>query len=251
MRILFVGDIYGEPGRDYLFENLERIKKENKINLVMANAENVAGGKGINQKIYKELMSHGISVLTMGNHTFSNKEINEFLSDSKIVIPANYPNRPKNGYITIKYNDVTITVINLLGRIYMNNMPLDCPFKVAKEIVENVKSDYYIIDFHGEATSEKIAFGNYMDGIKGAILGTHTHVPTCDERELPNKTLYITDIGMTGPYEGVIGVDKDIIIEKFVEGKIGMHKVAKGKRQFNAVVLDFDTNKIFRINFNE
>lgn len=251
MRVLFVGDLYGEPGREYLATNLERIKKENKINIVIVNGENAASGRGITQKTYKEIMSMGVAAITMGNHTFSNKEINDFLLDSNIVIPANYPNRPQHGYLTIKYNDKTITIINLLGRIYMNNMPLDCPFKVAKEIIEKVKSDYYIIDIHAEATSEKIAFAYFFDGIKGAILGTHTHVPTCDERTLPNGTMYITDVGMTGPLDGVIGVDKEIIIERFVEGKISQNKVAKGKRQFNAVILDFDTNKISRINFTE
>lgn len=251
MRVLFVGDLYGEPGREYLAKNLERIKKENKINIVIVNGENSAGGRGITLKIYKELMSMGVSAITMGNHTFSNKEINDFLLESNIVIPANYPNRPKNGYLTIKYNDKLITIINVLGRIYMNNTPLDCPFKVTKEIIENVKSDYYIIDIHAEATSEKIAFANYFDGIKGAILGTHTHVPTCDERTLPNGTMYITDVGMTGPLDGVIGVDKDIIIGKFVRGSLCQNKVAKGRKQFNAVLLDFDTSKISRINFME
>ncbi len=251
MKVLFVGDIYGDVGRDCFFKNIDRIKKEHNINLVIVNGENIAGGRGINQKIYKELMSKGVCAVTMGNHTWGNKELEEFLEGSNVVIPANYPNSPKNGYLTINYNQKKITIINLLGRVYMNYLPLDCPFKTAKKIIDEVKSDYYIIDMHAEATSEKIALGLYLDGIKGAVVGTHTHVPTADERALPNGTLYISDIGMTGPLNGVLGVDASLIIDRFVKGAHVMNKTAKGPAQFNAVVLDFDKNKISRINFIE
>ena len=193
----------------------------------------------------------GVSAITMGNHTFSNKEIEELLKeDSKICIPANYPSNPKNGYLTIKYNDKTLTIINLLGRVFVN-IPLDCPFKKAKEIIDNVKSDYYLVDIHAEATSEKKALGYYLDGINGAVVGTHTHVPTCDEEVLEKGTLYITDVGMTGPREGVIGVDKDLIINRFLDGRQVKKTPAKGKMQLNAVILDFDNKKIERINIKE
>ena len=251
MRVLFVGDVYGEDGVSYLAQNIDEIKKQYKINIVIVNGENASGGKGITRKIYKDFMKMGVSVITMGNHAYSNKEIDELLDENlNIVVPANYPTNTKNGYITIKYNDKTVTVINLLGRVYMN-IPLDCPFKRAKEIIENVKSDYYIIDMHAEATSEKKAMGYYLDGINGAVLGTHTHVPTCDEEILEHGTFYITDVGMTGPADGVIGVEKDLIIKKFLDGRQVKNVCAKGRMQLNAVVLDFDAKKITRINIKE
>lgn len=251
MRVLFVGDVYGEDGVSFLAKNIDEIKKQYKINIVIVNGENASGGKGITKKIYKDFMKMGVSCITMGNHSFSNKEIDELLEDgSNICIPANYPANTKNGYITIKYNNETITVINLLGRVYMN-IPLDCPFKKAKEIIDNVKSDYYIVDMHAEATSEKKALGYYLDGINGAVLGTHTHVPTCDEAILEKGTFYITDVGMTGPLDGVIGVEKEIIIQKFLDGRQVKNVCAKGRMQLNAVVIDFDNKKISRINIKE
>lgn len=251
MKILFVGDIVGECGVEYLIKNLDEIKKTYKINLVIVNGENSSNSNGISQKAYKDLMRAGVCAITMGNHTFSNKDINDLINNNaNIVIPANYPFNPKNGYITIKYNNETVTIINLLGRVFIN-FPLDCPFKKVKEILENVKSDYYIIDFHAEATSEKISLGYYVDGIKGAVVGTHTHVPTCDERILEKGTMYITDVGMTGPLDGVIGVKKEIIESKFVEGKPIKGIVASGRMQLNAVVLDFDNQKITRINIKD
>ena len=251
MRVLFVGDVCTEEGVNYLKDNLPEIKTKYKINLVVVNGENAAGGLGINKNLYKEFMKMGVNAITMGNHTYSNKEIDELLeNNSNICIPANYPSHPKNGYLTIKYNDKTLTIINILGRVFMN-IPLDCPFKTAKEIIDNVKSDYYLIDIHAEATSEKKALGYYLDGINGAIVGTHTHVATCDEEVLEKGTLYITDVGMTGPKDGVIGVDKDIIIKRFLEGRQIKQVGAKGKRQLNAVMLDFDNKKIERINIIE
>ena len=247
MKILFVGDVFGSDGVKFLGDNLERIKKEYKVNVVIVNGENAAGGKGITRNIYKDFMKMGVSAITMGNHAFSNKEIEELLNeDLNICVPANYPEYKNKGFVTIKFNDQKITVINVLGRVYMN-LPLDCPFKTAKEIVESEKSDYYIIDFHGEATSEKKAFGYYIDGIKGAVVGTHTHVQTADECSLEHGTFYISDVGMTGPLDGVIGVDKDVIIERFLTARPTKHVCAKGRMQISAVLLDFDLNKIERI----
>jgi len=251
MKLLFVGDVNGEDGVRYLADNIDAIKKQYKINVVVVNGENAAEGKGITSKIYKDFMKMGVNVITMGNHAFSNKEIDKLLEEkANIVIPANYPSYLKNGYITINYNNETITVINVLGRVYMN-MPIECPFRTTKKIIESVKSDYYIIDMHAEATSEKIALGYYLDGIKGAILGTHTHVPTCDERRLDKGTFYITDVGMTGPLDGVIGADRDLITKRFLEAKPTRLVMAKGKMQLNAVVIDFDLNKITRINIKD
>ena len=251
MRVLFVGDIYGSPGREYFMEKIDEVRKEEKINLVIVNAENANHGRGITKKIYKELMEKGVSSITMGNHTWGNKEIFELLDDANIVVPANYPEAPGKKYITINYNGKTLTVINLLGRVYMNNMTLDCPFKKAKEIIDSVKSDYYLIDFHAEATSEKIAFGQYLDGMATAIVGTHTHVQTADDRVLPNGTLYITDVGMTGPYDGVIGVKSSVILNKFTKGTYEPNDTAAGKRQMSAVVLDFTKKTIKRILIHE
>ena len=251
MKLLFIGDVCGEAGVNFLADNIDDIKKKYKINVVVVNGENACEGKGINQKYYKDFMKMGVNVITLGNHAFSNKEIDKLLEDkANIVVPANYPTYKDKGFITIKYNNETITVINVLGRVYMN-LPLDCPFRTVKSIIDEVKSDYYIVDVHAEATSEKIALGYYLDGIKGAILGTHTHVPTCDETILDKGTFYITDVGMTGPLDGVIGVDKELIQTRFLEGRPTRTYMATGRMQLNGVVVDFDLNKITRINIKQ
>lgn len=250
MRILFIGDIVGQKGLEYLEKNLNRIRQENKINLVIANAENVTGGRGLNKEHYNRLMKLGIFALTMGNHTFSNKQIKEFINDSKIVRPANFNTDLGVGYNTFKYNDISITIINLLGRVYMNNMSLECPFKTLENILSKVKSDYIIVDFHAEATSEKMALGFEFDGKVNAILGTHTHIPTSDMRILPKGTLYVSDIGMTGAYDSILGDNKETIIERF---KTGVYEPCKteenGPTVFNGIILDFNPvkNKISRI----
>ena len=253
MKILYVGDMYSSNSITYLKKLLPMLKEKYNYNLLMVNGENITHGRGLSKKHYKELMELNVSVISMGNHTFGQKEILDYIDEvNNLCRPANY-NAPGKGYVTINYNGKNITVINLLGRVYFE-MSLDNPFKVAKEIIQNVPSDYYIIDFHAEATSEKIALGYYLDGIAHAVIGTHTHVQTSDERVLPNKTLYISDIGMTGPLEGVIGVDRNVIISRFVNGFSEPNKVATGKMQFNAVLLDFtilDKPKITRIHIEE
>lgn len=251
MRILFIGDIFGEEGIEYLESNIQKIKFDNKINLVIANAENATYGRGLHFTHYQRLMKMGINVITMGNHTFSNPDIRNFIDKSNIVRPANLPTSMGCGYKVIKYNDKTITVINLLGRTYQN-IALDCPFKTLDKILENTKSDYYIVDFHADATSEKIAFGLDFDGKVTAVLGTHTHVPTADERILPKGTLYITDVGMTGPRNGVIGNTKEEIISRFRTGVYDRAGTDKGPRQINAVVLEIGNKpSIKRIHIEE
>ena len=251
MRLLFIGDVNGEDGVKYLASNIDEIKKQYKVNVVIVNGENAAEGKGITQKLYKDFMKMGVNAITMGNHAFSNKEIDKLLEEkANIVVPANYPTYLKNGYMTIKYNDETITVINILGRVYMN-LPLDCPFRTAKKIIDEVKSDYYIVDMHAEATSEKIALGYYLDGIKGAVLGTHTHVQTADETILEKGTFYISDVGMTGPLDGIIGADRDLITDRFLLGRPTRLLMQKGRMQLNGVVIDFDNKKISRISIKE
>jgi metallophosphoesterase (TIGR00282 family) len=248
MRILFIGDIFGVEAIEGLEKNLERIKRDNKINLVIANAENVTGGKGLNLKHYQRLKKLGISCFTMGNHTFSNSEIKEFINDEpKIVRPLNWPCEYGSGIYTFNYNDKKISVINLMGRVFLN-MALDCPFKTLENTINNLDSDYIIVDMHAEATSEKVALGLDFDGKVSAVLGTHTHVPTADERVLPKGTLYITDVGMTGPLNGVIGNEASKIIERFRTGLFEKAGVEKGIIQFNGVILDFGIkNSIKRI----
>lgn len=250
MKILFIGDIYGETGLEMLKKYLPNIKRENDINVVIANGENTSNGRGLSLKAYKELCNLGISCITMGNHTWGNKELITYLEGSNVIVPANYPNLKTNRFKIINYNGYKILVINVLGRVYMN-MPLDDPFTAAKKIIDENPSDFVLVDIHAEATSEKISMGYYLDGIKGAIVGTHTHVPTCDNRVLDKGTLYITDVGMTGPLDGVIGVDRDIVVNRFTSFEFVPNREAKGKGQLNAVVIDTVKNKIERINITE
>lgn len=241
MNILFIGDLFGEGAIKYLEKNLARIKKENNINLCIANAENVTNGKGLSFKDYNRLSKLGFACFTMGNHTFSHKDIKDYIDDSNVIRPLNWPCGYGSGYKLIKYNDKTICVINLMGRVFLN-LSLDCPFYSLDCLLEDVKADYYIVDIHGEATSEKIALGLDFDGKVSAVLGTHTHVQTADARKLPNGTLYISDVGMTGPLNGVIGNTKDEIINRFRTGVYNRALVETGDFQFNAVVLTLGEN---------
>ncbi len=252
MKILFIGDIYGEPGREILKNEITNLKNKYKPNLIIVNGENAAHGRGITKKIYKEFMEMGIQMITMGNHTFSNRELISFIDDEtiNIVRPCNYYETPGVGYKVINYNGKKVLIINALARTYMN-LSLENPFLVVEKILNKVEHDYSFIDFHGEATSEKIAFGHYFDGKVDAIVGTHTHIPTADERILPKGTLYITDVGMTGPLNGIIGVDKNIIIARFINGLSDRNQVADGPRWLNGVIIDLTNKKIERIQITE
>lgn len=252
MKILFIGDIYGRPGREILFDNLDRLKEKYKPNIIIVNGENSAHGRSITKKIYKEMMISGIHLVTMGNHTFSNRDIHDLLLDPDINIirPCNYRNTKGNGYKVINYNGVKLLVINALGRAFMNNS-VDNPFYSVKEIIEKVPHDYSFVDFHAEATAEKVALGHYLDGYASVVVGTHTHIPTADERKLPKGTLYITDVGMTGPLNGIIGVDKNIVIPRFLNGHSRPNEVAKGARWLNGVIVDLELKTIERIQIYE
>lgn len=247
MRILFIGDTCGDQMLDYLEENLAKIKSDLKINLTIANAENTTGGRGLSKNDYQRLLKCGIQGITMGNHTYSKFEIKSFIDEANICRPANFTDTPGKRYLSIKYNDKTVTIISMLGRIFMGEMCLDCPFKTMDQILKEIKSDIIIVDFHAEATSEKIAFAMEFDGRVDAIVGTHTHVQTADERVLPKGTLYITDIGLSGPLNGVIGDKTDSIIERFRTGMFIPALVEKGDLQFNAVVIDTIKHSIERI----
>lgn len=242
MRILLVGDIFSVAGREMFEETLPKLKEKYQLNFIIANGENIAHGNGITEKYYQFLLSNHVDVVTMGNHTFGNTDILRFIDNAKkLVRPLNYPDGvPGQGYVTVNYNQTKITVFQVLGRTFDNNS-LDCPFRKTEELLEKVKSDIYICDFHGEATSEKIAYGLYFDGKVDIIVGTHTHVQTNDARVLPKGTMYMTDLGMTGSLEGVIGVDPNMIIKKFLTGMPTRHiPMEQGKRQFCGLVVEIN-----------
>ncbi len=259
MNILFIGDIYGSLGRDTIKKYMSKLKNQYTINFIIANGENAAHGRGITEQMYKEFLEQGIQVITMGNHTFDNREVFNFIDTAKNIIrPANMDvTVPGRGYDIYKFNDLKIAVINLSGRTFMN--PVNCPFRTFDEIYEKVKeiTPIIIVDFHAEATSEKIAFGYYVDGRATAVIGTHTHVPTADNRILKEGTAYITDVGMTGPLNGVIGVSKEGVISRFINGlPTRFSPVEEGDLQLNAVLITLNqnsgkANKIERINIVE
>lgn len=242
MKVLFIGDVYGQIGLKFLEKNIAELKSKYKPNLVIANGENVVDGRGIDLKSYKRLMSLGINYLTMGNHTFKNAEIKEFINDANIVNPVNDESGIGLGYRLLNYNDKVVLIINALGSYGMDK-PYKNAFKDIEKILVDIKHDYSILDFHAEATSEKIALAHFLDGRVDAIVGTHTHVQTNDARILPKGTLYISDVGMTGALNGVIGVDAKIIIDRFIDGYTVPNKVADGKMQLNAVLLEFSPKK--------
>lgn len=238
-KILFIGDIVGKPGRETVKKLLPSLKQEFAPDIIIANGENAAGGMGINAKKYHELIESGIEIVTLGNHVWHNKDFtNEISSCQNIVRPANYPPGTPGPDRVIYKN---IGVINLLGRVFMKE--LDCPFRATDKIISELKErvKIIIVDIHGEATSEKQALSWYLDGRVSAVIGTHTHVQTADERVLPNGTAYITDVGMVGPYNSVIGVDASAIIERFLTQMPKRFEVAKeGPNVFNAVIMDID-----------
>lgn len=242
MNILFLGDIFGKPGRKVVKKALASLQKEHDIAFTIANAENAASGRGLTADTMRELLDAGIDVLTMGNHVWDNKDIMNIIDEPRIVRPANYPGDcPGQGYhvYTAGFSK-KVAIINLSGRVFMPS--LDCPFKTVEEILAAVAdtADYIIVDFHAEATSEKAALGYYLDGRTTAVLGTHTHIQTADEKILPSGTAYITDLGMTGPYESILGVDKDLIIKKFLTQRPVRFEVARGPAQIQGVVLKLD-----------
>lgn len=242
MNILFIGDVVGRPGRSYLAKNLPRLVKDNDIDFTVVNGENSAGGVGITKSTYDELLGMGVDMITLGNHSWAKKEIFDFIEESdRLVRPANYPKgTPGKGYRIAEKNGKRIAVINLCGRVYMDC--IECPFRTVDEILEDItgKADIIIVDFHAEATSEKLAMGWYLDGRVKAVLGTHTHVQTSDERVLPGGTAYITDTGMTGPRDSILGVDKDIVIRKFITGMPARFEIASGESLLGAVKLVLD-----------
>jgi len=243
MKILFIGDIVGEPGRRAIKELIPDIKRRNDIEFVIANGENVAGGSGITPPLADELCGYGVDVITSGDHIWKRKEILDYIeSSSRLLRPANYPsNTPGFGSTVVKSESGTdIGVVNLIGRVFMQ--AVECPFRVAKEEVEKLKNKtrVIIVDIHAEATSEKIAMGWYLDGLVSAIIGTHTHVQTADEKILPAGTAFISDAGMTGPFDSVIGRKKEQILARFITQMPARFEMAEGDIQLHGVILDID-----------
>ncbi len=255
MRILAVGDIVGENGLNKLKEILPNLKQRERIDFVIVNGENAAGGMGITEKLFKQIIFAGADTVTMGNHTWAKKDIFNFIDNEKLIRPANLPKGTfGKGYNIYNCKNKRIAVINLLGRTNMGILS-ENPFVEIDNILNEIKgkTDYIIIDFHAEATAEKIAFANYVDGRVTIVFGTHTHVQTADEVILPNGTAYITDIGMTGPINSVIGMDKKASIKRFVTTLPEKYKLAEGESKLNGCIFDInDENgqmeKITRIN---
>ncbi|OGO07056.1 MAG: metallophosphoesterase [Chloroflexi bacterium RBG_13_56_8b] len=236
MLILAIGDIVGKPGRKAVSQLLPGLRQQYGLKLIIANGENAAGGIGLTPETAQELLDAGVDVITSGNHIWAQKEIFPYLEGQMpIVRPLNYPpGVPGRGYITLG----PVAVVNIMGRTFIGN--LDCPFQAMDKLLAKLKQPVIIVDFHAEATSEKVAMGRYLDGRVSAVLGTHTHVGTIDTQILAGGTAYVTDIGMTGPTDSVIGDDVDAVIQRFLTGVHNRLSVGKGKPTLNAVMVDID-----------
>jgi 2',3'-cyclic-nucleotide 2'-phosphodiesterase len=246
MKLLFIGDIVARPGRDLLKRGLKSLVRGHGIDVVLANIENAAGGAGVTREITDEVLALGVHVLTSGNHIWDRREVMQFIDhEPRLLRPANYPaGAPGAGSLVFDGPDaVKVGVVNVMGRIFLAN--IDDPFAVAAREITRVREQgarIIVVDFHGEATSEKIAFGWHFDGMVTAIIGTHTHVQTADERVLPGGTAYITDVGMTGPHDGVIGMERTGVITRFVTGLPARMEAATGDPRLHAVILDADAD---------
>ena len=248
MKILAVGDIIGETGIKELKNKLYQIRQKEEIDFIIVNGENAAEGMGITEKNFNDIISQNVDVVTMGNHTWGKKDIFKFIDHPKLIRPANYPKDVVGkGYSIYECKNKKIAVINLIGRVYMNVLS-ESPFLVAKDIINKIKNkvDIIIVDFHAEATGEKITMGYYLDGIVTAVFGTHTHVQTADERILPKGTAYISDIGMTGTKNSALGMDVSVALKRFETSLPERYKVASGEGMLNGVIFDIDdkTNKV-------
>ena len=243
MRILMIGDVIGKPGRDAVNRILPNLRREMDIDLVIANGENAAGGFGLTVDTASELLDSEVDVITSGNHIWDKREFIPYMDDVQggglpVVRPANYPSAPGVGVIRRK----GVAVVNLMGRVFMT--PLDCPFRTADRLLEEIRDEedtrVIIVDFHAEATSEKQAMGWYLDGRVSGVFGTHTHVGTVDARILPQGTAYLTDVGMTGPVDSVIGSDTRAVLERFLTSMPQRLEVAKGPCTLNSVLVEVD-----------
>jgi metallophosphoesterase (TIGR00282 family) len=244
MKILFIGDIVGRPGRDLLRKHLKALAATHSIDLVIANGENAAGGAGITRDNAKEIFGAGVDVMTSGNHVWDKREALEFIVDEpRFIRPANYPaGTPGLGsYVATSRGGVKVGVVNVMGRVFLH--AIDDPFRAADReiaVVKQAGAQVVFVDVHAETTSEKVAISWYLDGQVAAVVGTHTHVQTADERILPGGTACLTDVGMTGPHDGVIGMDKTAVIARFVTGLPGRFEPATGDPRLHGVVITAD-----------
>ena len=243
MKVLLIGDIVGSPGRDVVKQLVPKITKEQKIELVIANGENAAGGSGITPAVAKEILKSGVDVLTSGDHIWKKKEAIDILdTEPRVLRPLNYPaGTPGNGsYIARTACGINVGVINVVGRVFMT--PVECPFKTIMEEVKKISetTPVILVDIHAEATSEKIAMGWYLDGLVSCVFGTHTHIQTADERILPKGTAYITDLGMAGPYDSVLGRKTEQVLERFLTQMPTRFEMAAENVQMHGAIVDID-----------
>ncbi len=255
MNILIIGDVVSQYGCDFIRKKLPKIKKDYNIDLVIANGENASVGNGILPFSANHLFDSGVNIITSGNHIFKRREIYPFLDSNNFIIrPANYPNScPGKGFCTFDLGHTSITVINLIGVVFME--PLQSPFKTIDIILKNINSKNIIIDFHAEATSEKLALAHYVDGRVTAIFGTHTHVQTADEKILPKGTAYISDVGMVGAKFSILGVKPKCVIQRMTKCMPVRFEISEDDYMLNSILLNIDTNtgkalSIERLNFN-
>lgn len=242
LTVLMIGDVFGEPGRKAVLGLLPSIRRQHEPDLVVANVENAAAGFGITPPIARAFLEGGVDVMTSGNHVWDKKEILEYIVKENLLLrPANYPpGTPGTGSIAVKAGAHRVAVLNLQGRVFMPTV--DCPFRKADEELPRLREEtpVIIVDMHAEATSEKQAMGWYLDGRVSAVIGTHSHVQTADERILPGGTAYLTDVGMTGPVDSVIGVARELAIQRFLSGLPNRFEPAKGPAALHGVVLRID-----------
>jgi 2',3'-cyclic-nucleotide 2'-phosphodiesterase len=259
MNILFVGDVVSSMGRDMVKEYVPKLKEKYRPHVTIINGENAAGGKGITEKIYRGFLEVGAQAVTLGNHTWDNREIFDFIDGAKYLVrPANFPeNNPGKGIVYLKVNNLEVAVISLQGQTFLP--PNDSPFIKADVLIKEAqkRTPIIFVDFHAEATSEKQAMGWYLDGRVSAVVGTHTHVQTADNRILPAGTAYLTDVGMTGPYDGILGMDREVVLKRFLTSMPVRFEVPKaGRSQLSAVSITIDPHtgmakKIERILIND
>jgi metallophosphoesterase (TIGR00282 family) len=248
VKILFVGDVFGSAGRRIVQEHLPHVLETHEVDLLIINGENAAGGFGITPSIAEEIFDLGAHVITTGNHIWDKREIFEYMAvpansherGRRIIRPANYAvTTPGFGFYQGELpNGQEFAVMNMQGRVFMNSC--DDPFRKADELLSQITAKVVLLDFHAEATSEKVAMGWYLDGRVTAVLGTHTHIPTADERVLPNGTAFQTDVGMSGPYDSVIGVETELVLKRFLTGMPGKFEAAKGNPKMCATLIDCD-----------
>ena len=242
MNVLMIGDVFGESGRAAAVKLIPRLRQEHAIDMCVLNVENAAGGFGVTPPMCRQFLEAGADVMTSGNHIWDKREIVEYITKENLLLrPANFPaGTPGSGHITLKAGPHRVAVLNLMGRVFMN--PIDCPFRKADELVPELRKETPIIlvDMHAEATSESVAMGWHLDGRVSAVVGTHRHVQTADERVLPGGTAYITDLGMTGPTDGVIGVDRDLILQRFMNQMPVRFEPARGPAALHGVVIVVD-----------